>query len=59
MNEFSPARLDKVLNQPCVDGLVHIHSPLFDTIAGPRALPVTGHPKFLDLVDLVQATHSW
>jgi hypothetical protein len=58
-NEFSAARLDKVLNQPCVDGLVHIHEPLFTTIAGTAAVAVTTHAKFLDLVQFVQLTHSW
>jgi hypothetical protein len=58
-NEFSAARLDKVLGQPCVNGLIHVHSPLFETIAGPQAVPVVGDPKFLDLIKFVQATHSW
>lgn len=58
-NEFSAARLDKVLNQPCVDGLVHVHSPLLQTISGPAAVPVVSHSKFLDLIDFVQATHGW
>jgi hypothetical protein len=58
-NEFSAARLDKVLKQPCVDGLVHLHAPLLDTISGPAAIPVTTHPKFSDLTQFVQATHTW
>jgi hypothetical protein len=58
-NEFSPARLNKVLDQPCVDGLVHVHTPLLETIAGPYAVPVVSHPKFRDLVTLVAATHHW
>jgi hypothetical protein len=58
-NEFSAARLEKVLSQPCVDGLVHAHSPLFDLIAGAAAVPVTSHSKFSELVQFVQSTHSW
>jgi hypothetical protein len=58
-NEFSPARLDKVLNQPCVDGLVHVHSPLLQAIAGPYAVPIVSQPKFADLVDFVMATQAW
>lgn len=58
-NEFSPARLEKVLNQPCVDGLIHVHEPLLTTIAGPGALQVTSHPKFQDLVQFVTATQAW
>jgi hypothetical protein len=26
-NEFDPARLDKVLSDTCIDGLVHVHKP--------------------------------
>lgn len=58
-NEFSASRLEKVLRQPCVDGLVHVHTPLFETIAGPAAVPVSTHPKFSDLVQFVQVTHTW
>ena len=58
-NEFSPARLEKVLNQPCVDGLVHVHEPLLSAIGGPKAAPVVNHPKFYDLVQFVSATQGW
>lgn len=58
-NEFSPARLQKVLNQPCVSGLIHVHEPLLTTIAGPKASSVTGHPKFYDLVTFVSQTRGW
>ncbi len=57
--EFSAARLEKILNQPCVDGLIHVHEPLLTTIAGPAALPVTSHPKFRDLTQFVTATQGW
>lgn len=58
-NEFSTARLEKLLSQPCIDGLIHVHEPLLTTMAGPRAQPVTSHPKFYDLVDFVNMTRSW
>jgi hypothetical protein len=58
-NEFSAARLEKVLNQPCVDGLIHVHEPLLTAIAGPKSQPITSHPKFYDLVDFVNVTHGW
>lgn len=27
-NEFDPARLSKVIEDPCVDGVIHVHKPL-------------------------------
>ncbi|MCX7000685.1 MAG: hypothetical protein NT106_10410 [Candidatus Sumerlaeota bacterium] len=33
-NEFDPARLDKVLNDDCIDGLIHVHKPCLTEICG-------------------------
>jgi hypothetical protein len=54
-NEYDPSRLSKLLEDPCVDGVVHVHKPavvdvcgLDDRLGG-----------LMDLTDLVAATDSW
>jgi hypothetical protein len=58
-NEFSVARLEKVLSQPCVDGLVHVHAPLLRAMVGGKADAVVEHSKFYDLVDFVELARTW
>jgi hypothetical protein len=31
-NEFSPARLTKIISDPCVDKVVHVHKPLLTEV---------------------------
>ncbi len=57
-NEFSPARLEKVLNQPCVDGLVHVHKELVRHMF-PESRSLFADPKFIDLVDFTKLTILW
>jgi hypothetical protein len=56
-NEFNPSRLEKVLNQPCVDGLVHVHRPLVEHLFPGHIL--FEDSKFLDLVDFTRLTLTW
>jgi hypothetical protein len=57
-NEFDAARLQKVLGQHCVDGMVHVHEPLLAAVSGPASVPVLKHPKFRDLTTFVNLTNS-
>lgn len=60
-NEMSVQRLDKVLNQPCVDGLVHVHLKAVEQLeplsADMKHAANTG--RLFDLIDFVKATHTW
>ena len=61
-NELDSKRLEKVLSQPCVDHLVHVHLPMIEaTIGAPFRDGRSARPssKTLDLVELVLATNSW
>lgn len=54
-NEFDPARLHKVLDDQCVDALVHVHKPAVTEVCGLNARL----SQMLDLTDLIARTHSW
>ncbi|PSR26351.1 MAG: hypothetical protein C7B46_20020 [Sulfobacillus benefaciens] len=43
--EMDPARLSKIINDSCIDGVVHIHKPLITEVLG-----MNGRMK--ELVDL-------
>jgi hypothetical protein len=61
-NEFDGQRLDKVLNQPCVDALVHIHLPLALHLLEGGTLLMTagrGEKRLLDLTEFVQLSYHW
>jgi hypothetical protein len=61
-NEMDGQRSDKILNQPCVDGLVMIHLPLAQQLLGGLTPLMTGARavrRLLDLSELVQATTTW
>jgi len=54
-NEFSPGRLLKMLNDTCIDGLVHVHKPAVREVCG-----LDGRlEQMLDLSDLVDLTRQW
>jgi len=54
-NEFGPTRLHRVLRDPCIDGLVHVHKPAVVNVCG-----LDGRlSNMLDLADLVSITHKW
>jgi hypothetical protein len=60
--EFDGQRLDKVLNQPCVDALVHVHLPLALHLLDGGTLLMTaarGEGRLLDLAEFIRATHGW
>jgi hypothetical protein len=61
-NETDVQRLDKVVNQPCVDALVHVHLDLVRNVYG--GLPTTleqaiSRGRCLDLVEFVHQTAGW
>jgi hypothetical protein len=60
-SEMSVARLDKVLNQPCIDGLVHVHLPAVEKAEpySPAMRTAMGDGRLMDLVDFVKLTHTW
>lgn len=61
-NETDGQRLDKVINQPCVDGLVHVHLDFVEHLAGgltPLLTAARGAARLLDLTELAQATYRW
>lgn len=58
-NEFSAARLEKVLDQPCVAGLVHAHVPLLKQISSPDHDLWKKASDMSDLTEFVRRTWSW
>lgn len=54
-NEFDPARLNKILDDSCVDALVHVHKPLPNMVCGLNSRLV----HMLDLVDLLARSQTW
>lgn len=54
-NEFDPARLNKMLKDPCIDGVIHVHKPAVTIVCN-----LNGRlTNLLDLTDLIQFTFSW
>ena len=51
-NEFSPARLRRLVEDPCVDAVIHVHAPLVTQVCG---LDIA----VADLTDLIQLTFGW
>lgn len=54
-NEFDPARLDKILSDPCVDAVVHVHKALPTTVCGLDSRLGC----MLDLVNLLARSQAW
>jgi len=54
-NEYDPARLNKILDDSCVDGVVHVHKTAVVDVCR-----LNGRlTRLMDLVDLVNATFTW
>lgn len=54
-NEFDPSRLLKVLNDTCVDGVVHVHKPAIVEVC-----KLDGRlDRLIDLADFVNLSYSW
>jgi len=60
-NELDGQRTDKVLNQPCIDGLVMVHLPLAKQIGTTTSMMERAieDGRLLDLVDFVALTKQW
>jgi len=54
-NEFNPARLKKVLGDPCVDGVIHVHKPGVLDVCGLDGT-LSG---LIDLSDFMNQSNSW
>jgi hypothetical protein len=54
-NEYDPARLNKLLDDSCVDALVHVHKPLPTTVCGLNSRLM----NMLDLADLLIRSKTW
>jgi hypothetical protein len=54
-NEFDPARTQKLIGDPCIDHVIHVHKPLVTGVAG-----LNGRLTDLwDLTDLIADSHKW
>jgi len=54
-NEYDPSRLNKMLDDSCVDGVVHVHKTAVVDVC-----KLDGRlTRLMDLADLVNATFSW
>lgn len=54
-NEYDPARLNKMLDDPCIDGVVHVHKKAPVEVCG-----LDGRlARLIDLEDFIHATFSW
>lgn len=62
-NELDAQRLDKIVGQPCVDGLVHVHLRSVEIVRGsalPASLTVAReNGRLLDLADMPELTGGW
>lgn len=54
-NEYAPARLDKMLHDTCLDGVVHVHKPAVVNICELDGRMV----DLIDLEDFVSLTSLW
>lgn len=54
-NEYDPARLNKILDDSCIDGVVHVHKA-----AVVEVCKLNGRlTRLLDLEDFINATSTW
>jgi len=54
-NEFDPSRLNKVLDDTCVDGVVHVHKAAVTEVC-----KLNGRlTQLIDLADFIKSTASW
>ena len=54
-NEFSPSRLQKIINHPCIDGVVHVHKEAVVNVCD-----LDGRlSKMIDLVDFIDSSKNW
>lgn len=54
-NEYNPSRLDRLLNDPCIDGVVHVHKR-----ADVEVCDLDGRlDSLLDLRDLIEVASLW
>jgi hypothetical protein len=54
-NEYDPSRLTKMLDDSCVDGIVHVHKAAVADVCG-----LNGRlTRLIDLVDFVQSADNW
>ena len=54
-NEFDPARLNRIIDDSCVDALVHVHKPLPTSVCGLNSRL----NNMLDLTDLLSRSNTW
>ena len=60
-NELSVSRLDKVINQPCVDGLIHVHLPSVGVLENPseQMTHAIATGRLMDMSDFIRDTAKW
>ena len=60
-NEMSVNRLDKIIDQPCVDGLIHVHLPSIAELEQPSKLmaQAIATDRMVDLAHFIRDTAKW
>lgn len=60
-NELSVSRLDKVINQPCGDGLIHVHLQSVGVLENPseQMTHAIATGRLMDLSDFIRGTEKW
>ena len=54
-NEFSPSRLQKIIDYPCIDGVVHVNKKAVVNIC-----ELNGRlDKLIDLTDFIESSYNW
>ena len=54
-NEYDPSRLNKMLDDSCVDGVVHVHKAAVVDVCQLNGRLI----RLMDLADLINATFTW
>ena len=54
-NEFDPARTEKLIDDKCIDGVVHVHKPLLTDVCRLNSRLT----ELLDLSDLIRRSKTW
>jgi len=54
-NEYDPSRLNKMLDDTCVDGVVHVHKAAVMEVCNLEGRLT----RLIDLADFINATSSW
>jgi len=54
-NEYDPSRLNKMLDDSCVNGVIHVHKEAVVKVCGLNGRLI----RLIDLADFIESTSSW